>query len=274
MAEHVTTTPTGIWITFEDGEADEHGKRRRREYLVNGTKLPSVTTVLDILDKPGLRFAAEKLGVAGAVQLAAEGVLPQDPAAAMVALKDRDLTHWQIWAQTARRGDVSHADLVALLAGEEPTNLDQVREEERGFLRGVAGFCADRRPGLINHEQMVASVEYGFAGRYDLCCVLDSDVVRLDLKTTEVLPRYKDGQVKPPYDEHVLQLAAYELAARESGFAPSDWQGVLRVDASGAWDLTRSWLATADAFLAVLAAHRALKAAGAERPKWSRLAAA
>ncbi|MGI8873604.1 MAG: hypothetical protein ACR2KP_04625 [Egibacteraceae bacterium] len=274
MAEHVTVTPTGIAIAFEDGEPDEGGTSKRRAYLVNGTKLPSVTTVLGILDKPGLRFAAEKIGVAGAVQLAGEGALPQDPAAAMEALQDRGLTHWQVWAQTARRGDLAHTDLVALLTGQEPADIDQVREEDRGFLRGIAEFCADRRPVVVDSETLVASTEYGFAGRYDLCCALGSDLVRLDLKTTGELPRYKDGQVKPPYDENVLQLAAYELAARESGFASSDWQGVLRVDASGAWDLTRSWLPTADVFLAVLAAHRALKAAAKARPKWRKLVAA
>lgn len=276
MAEHLTTTPSGIEIVFEDGEKDPvTGTGKRRAYFVNGAKLPSVTTVLGILDKPGLRFAAEKLGVAGAIELAKEGKLPQHMPAAMSAMKARGLCHYQVWNDKARRGDLSHEDLVALLAGEEPADIDQVSPEERGFLRGVSAFVADYRPELIDHETMVASVEHGFAGRYDLHCRMAGfpGTVRLDLKTTEDLPRYKDGNVKPPYDEMVLQVAAYELAARESGYGASDLQAVLRVEASGEYNLAASWVDW-EPFLAVLEAHRALKAAGAGKPKWRKKVAA
>lgn len=267
---HETVTPSGIQIIFEDGLPDPTtGKSKRREYLVNGEKLPGVTTVLGILDKKGLRFAAEKLGVAGAIELAREGVLPQNMPAAMSAMKARGLCHWQVWEQQSKRGTLSHEDLVALLAGEEPTDIDAALPEERGFLRGVAAFVSDYRPELIDHETMVASLEHGFAGRYDLHCRLPQHLAgtaRLDLKTTEELPRYKDGTVKPPYDEQVLQVAAYELGARESGYGASDLQAVLRVEASGDYDLTVSWCDW-EPFLAVLGAQRALKGLSANKPK-------
>lgn len=268
MAEHLTTTPSGIEILFEDGEPDENGKRKRRQYLVNGEKLPSVTSVLRILDKPGLRFAAEKLGVEGAIALAREGALPQYMPAAMAAMKARGLCHWQVWEGKSKRGQLSHEDLVALLAGKEPADIDTVLPEERGFLRGVAAFVADYRPELIDHETMVASVEHGFAGRYDVHLRIAQleGTGRVDLKTTEELPRYKDGTVKPPYPENLLQLGAYELGARESGFGVSDWQAVLRVEASGEYDFTVSWCDW-EPFLAVLGAYRALKGLNADKPK-------
>lgn len=263
MALHETITPSGIRITFEDGEPDsETGKSKRRCYLVNGDKLPSVTTILGCLDKPGLTYGAEKVTIAGAIALAREGELPTTVEAALSRMKSRDLRFWQVWRAKADRGTVTHDDLVRLATGQEPTALEDLRPDQRAFAQAIAGWYADERPVFDEQEVMVASAEHGFAGRHDLFGVIPrihpTAKVLLDLKTTEKLPRDKHGNVKPPYPEHLFQLGGYELGRRECGYEPSDYQAVLRVDASGEADLFPT-VVDPTAFVAVLGAYRALK---------------
>lgn len=260
---HEITTPSGIVITFEDGEPDpETGKSKRRTYLCDGEKFDSVTTVLGCLDKPGLKYAAEKLAVAGAIELARNGGLPQNVDGALSRMKSEGLRFWQIWGAKALRGTVSHEDLVALTMGHEIADVDTYPVDQQAFIRGVSGWVADERPEIEEAEVMVASTELRVAGRHDLFGRLprrhSSAKFLLDLKTTESLPRDKAGNVKPPYPEHLLQLGAYERLRRDSGYEPSDYQGVLRVDASGEYDLFIT-VADPDAFVAVLGAYRALK---------------
>lgn len=260
---HETKTPSGLTITFEDGEPDENGKSKRRCYLVDGEKLVSVTTVLGCLEKPGLMYASEKLAIAGAIELAAEGELPTTVDGALSRLKSRDLRFFQQWGRKATRGTVAHEDLVRLAVGEEePRDLSEFTPDQRGFIRGVSAWYADERPQIDETEVMVASPKFGFAGRHDLFGRLPqrhpTAKFLLDLKTVELLPRFKDKTVRPPYPENLLQLAGYELARRESGYEPSDFQGVLRVDSTGAYDFFCT-VVEIDWFLAVLSAYRAVK---------------
>jgi hypothetical protein len=262
MAEHASITPSGISIVFEDGEPDEDGRSKRRSYLVNGEKLPSVTTILGCLDKPGLKYAAEKLAVAAAIELAREGELPITVEGALSRMKARDLRFWQVWDKKADRGTLAHEDLVALATGADLPDLDGLAPEQRGFAQGVAAWYADARPVMAEQEVMVASLAHGFAGRHDLfgqiLALHPTAKFLLDLKTTERLPRYKDGSVKPPYPEMLLQLAGYELARRESGYEASDYQAVLRVEATGSFDLFVT-IVDPSLFVAVSHAYRALK---------------
>lgn len=268
MAEHETITPAGLSIVFEDGLPDpETGKSKRRAYTVNGDKLPSVTTVLGCLDKPGLIYAAEKLTVEAAIELAQQGELPTYVDAALSRMKARERRFFQVWSKKADRGTLAHEDLIQVVAGGEVRELSSYSREEQGFIRGVSAFAADWRPEVEDQELMVASVEHGFAGRLDLRARTHRipGLGLWDLKTTESLPRYKSGDVKPPYPEHLAQLAGYELAARESGYGESDYQAVVRVDASGSYDVTISW-ADQGCFLAFLGAYRALRGL-TSRPK-------
>lgn len=305
MAEHLTVTPNGIGILFEDGEKDpETGKGKKRCYKVaplevaraasdlaeetehwmdqvrlRGEKYPSVTTVLGMLDKPGLIWWSERLGVEGCIELARAGGLPLDPDAALGQLTRHGLRHFQVSEQKAQRGHLSHGDLVKFFRGEPLADMDRVPEDQRGFLRGMAAFLADARPKVHRSEFMVASVEHGFAGRPDSQAEFGAHTLpsgqrlprglgQVDVKTHDRLPRTKPskthplGQLKTPYPEHLLQVALYEVGTRECGFDATDWQGILRIDAEGNYDFTCSWLAPERA-LALLPAYTVFREAGA-----------
>lgn len=290
MAETLTVTPTGVGILYEDGSDG-----RWRSYRIaalpdrlhddedaalefvreHGEKYPSVTTILGVLDKPGLPYAAEKLTVAGCVELAQNGGLPPTAEEALSALNRNELRFRQIWDQKAERGKLSHEDLVHLAQGRSLPGLETYPEDQLAFIRGVASFLADLRPEIVESEVMVASVEYGYAGRFDMVASLGAGKFRdgtetpkgrglIDLKTSEKLPRTKpsnrfpDGQVKTPYPENFLQLGLYEVARRECGYEGTDWQAVVRVDAKGEYDFTCSWLEP-EAALDFIPAHRRFK---------------
>ena len=240
MAVHETVTPSGISITFEDGEKGEDGKGKRRAYWVNGEKHPSITTITGQFEKPGLTWAAEKLTVEGCLNLAADGELPNFTPAALSALKARGLRFDQVWRSKADRGTLSHGDLLAFALGEEPSDLDAALPAERGFLRGVAAFQVDHEPVAVHSEFMVGSPTFGFAGRPDFLGELPKlreGVGLLELKTTEEIPRYASGLAKPPYTEAILQIGGQSKGCVESGYPVPEWAAVLRVEASGEYVL-------------------------------------
>lgn len=289
MAEHLSVTPSGVGILFEDGEKDPVTKKgKKRCYTIarleaepgdvteyvreHGTQLPSVTTILGIIDKPGLQWAAEKLTVKGCVKLAQNGELPQNPEAALGKLWHEGLRFRQVWDSKADRGKLSHEDLVHLAEGRALPALDSYPEDQRKFAQGLASFLADFRPAVLESETMVASLEHGYSGRPDLVATLGITQLPdgsgpaplgrglLDLKTHDKMPRTKAGKVKTPYPENLLQLGLYEIARRESGYERTDWQAVVAVDSEGNYDFTVSWLEP-EAALDFLPAYKTFKLA-------------
>ena len=213
MAEFTTTTPSGIEIVFEDGLPDEDGKRKRRSYTVDGEQLTSVTTVLGVIAKDGLQWAAEKLTVEALVELAGHG-LPIDKLTTeqvLAAAEGENLRFRQVWNDAAELGTAMH---------ELPLETWLPEFE------------------VIQNEVMVASKHHGFAGRFDYFGRYRGATVRLDLKTTTKIERYKrTGLAKAPYKEHIAQLGGYEIAAAECGYPTADLSGVLRVTHDGDVDL-------------------------------------
>lgn len=281
MAEHVETTPSGIQIVFEDGLPDpETGKGKKRTYLcgrppeVEMAKLTSVTTALGVMDKAALKYASEQLTVAGLIDLARRGELPQSVEGALSRMTAQRLRFFQVWDSKAERGNATHDALVKLMAGEAIPADGDFPADQRGFIRGAAAFVADVRPRAIQTEVMVASLEHGFAGRFDFYGHLlnagawgidPDDTCRVDFKTMEAFKTYKDGTRHAPYDENLVQLPAYELAAVESGYPAADHLVVVRIDASGTYDVCRVWIGP-DVFLKCLDLYRERQTIAATKP--------
>lgn len=282
VAEHVDVTPKGIHICFEDGLPDpDTGKGKHRTYTcgkppkVPMAKLTSVTTALGVIDKAALKYAAERQTARALVDLARTGDLPASADAALSRLSKRQMRFFQVWDAKAERGNVTHDAIVKLMAGAPiPADRD-FPLDQRDFVRGAAAFVADVRPKAIDTEKMVASLDYGFAGRFDFYGhltnaqawgILPSDTCRVDFKTLEAFDYYKDGTRKAPYDENLAQLPAYELAAVESGYPAADHLVVVRIDGTGAYDLCPTWIGP-DVFLKALALYRERKTIAELKPE-------
>jgi hypothetical protein len=126
-----------------------------------------------------------------------------------------------------RKADVgtrAHGVLEALAAGEDPSAQD-------GYGQAVINWWRERKPFVLNCEQFVYSATHGYAGRFDLRCSIPqresgSHILTylIDLKTS--------GWIAPSM--HV-QLALYELAAKECGVGETHVQHILQVKDDGTY---------------------------------------
>ena len=206
---------------------------------------PSVTTVLGLLDKPGLSWAAAKETALFAVLHPDEWQhLPEDEAV------DRLRKHHDgLWKGRAAMGTLIHAaneafcagenfdieaGIDALIESERPTiwqrmDRDDIVEQALGYVLGLEKWWLDWQPQVYASESVVR-VPGKYIGQADMgmrAHLLGQDVL-IDVKTTA-----QQSEDKGIYlDSWILQTAAYayadeevfyELAedkSRKSGFRP------------------------------------------------------
>ena len=189
---------------------------------IRGTE-PSVTTILDLLPKPGLSWAAAK-------ETAMFAVLHPDKWRHLPEPEAIDLLrrhHRGIWDGRAANGTLAHAVNEAYCAG-EPVDLEKLvawtiendqkartwadrdvndlLESVLGYVLGLEKWWADFQPESLRSEVVVRWPGL-FIGQTDLRCVIDGDDWLWDLKTTN-----KQDEGSGVYaDSWTLQLALYGL---------------------------------------------------------------
>lgn len=170
-----------------------HG--RGHSYLLDGEKVPGVTTILGAaLPKPALIEWAGKTTAAYAVDRWDElAVLP--PSKRLNELNgarfaDRDAG--------ARRGTEVHRLAEALVAGEEVT----VPDELAGHVASYVAFLDAWEPEPVVVEAVIANRAVGYCGTVDLVADMRGDRWLLDVKTA------RSGI----FGETALQLCAYARA--------------------------------------------------------------
>ena len=244
------TVPAGFVIEYED---------EKHKYRLNGDPVVSVTTALGVLDKSGpLMWWAWKMGIGDAFDWAHKFSKFDDLEAYLKANKlhpnaKRD--------KAADRGVGAHYALEQL-ATTGRFDLSKVEPEDQGYASGVMDWWLGAEPTECVVEQMVGSRKHGFAGRYDLDCVIDGARTLVDLKTSKGI-----------YESHMLQLEMYGIAAAESGYGKFENKLVLRAAPDGTFEEARSY-ATVGQALAVLGAYKAMQQLKKSKPKKSRKAAA
>ncbi len=254
------TTPSGLSIYYQAGP--------KRLYRLNGEEVPSVSQVLDILEKGGLSWWGMKVGIQGVFTLANEHgreILVGDTVEDIVDLfKQHKLTVNDVKGKAADRGTNVHTALETWVSTGVTPDPRFFPQSERGYVQGLVAFINDAHPFARQSELMVASTD-GYAGRFDLFAHLDGEVVTktypkrspiranvsgawlLDLKTS-----------KSVYSSYHLQLAAYDHAMSECGYGEADEMGVVRVTADGRYELVVGKAGYVD-FLHILSAYRVLK---------------
>lgn len=202
-------------------------------------------------------------------------------------LKKRGLTPWSTRDKAAQRGTWVHDVLEALAQnGTVPALTNFESEEVRGHIRSVLKWYIEFRPTFVATEVQVASRKHGFAGRYDIRCLIparkllhlfkghDSDQARrigalcamgahgdalclIDLKTSKgIYPT-----------THFPQLSGYEVASTEMGFPATDCQLVLNSKPDGSPAVLGASWSTGEDFVAFLGALRAVRRIQANDPE-------
>ena len=160
--------------------------------------LPSVTTIIGIVDKSGPLIGwAKRVTAEAAIDNRATleswyEIGGRDGAVSLLtkaATQKRD--------RAADIGTRVHA-LAESVARGQPVELT---EEERPFLAAYQRFLEEWQPRYLAAEEMVVSLSQGYGGTFDAIVEMAGDTWMLDTKTS-----------KGVYPETSLQLAAYTFA--------------------------------------------------------------
>lgn len=271
----VSRTPSGMVI--------EYFLDPKRFYKVNGVEVVSVTQALDVLDKPALPWWGMKVGAAALLALEGRGQIELAEWAKNVGFEvsDKDdivdalisivsankLSTNHVRDRGGERGQSAHDALEAWgVSGVLPEPSDYTFEEE-GYVRGLRNALEALPMEVEAQEVMVGSEAFGYAGRYDLRArVLEDSTV-----VTKVYPKRKPLVTTIPasrilldlktskdiYENHGIQLAAYEHASIEGGYGPTDYRVVLHVGPDGSYQLRRARHTIAE-FAPIVGAYHAV----------------
>lgn len=275
-------TPSGIEVYFQSQPKRLYKIRRYKEkgeYPDDGDwrEVPSVTTVLGVLDKSGpLVWWAQGVGIAGTLELyrrkyitegmfdgkrglgwvGSDGWRPVDASDVVKMLTAQKLTVNHVRDNAGDRGQAVHDALENWARHGHMPDPSIYPEEQEGYVRGLVAFLRDIPSAEpVGAEVLVASSQYGYAGRYDLRVRTNAEheivvrrtatkVRRRTLKPGLLLVDLKTS--KGVYSSHARQLEAYEQASLESGYEPTDGRGILLVSADGGYEFVRSWATFAD----------------------------
>lgn len=185
----------------------------------NGEPLPSVTTVLGVLGKPGLIKWANNLGLKG-----------------IDSTKFRD--------ESAEVGTLAHEMIMCYFSGKECDTKDntanQIAKAEQSLVlfHKWAGVY-NPRPLLV--EQHLVSNRYGYGGTIDLYATLS-----VRGQEFNELCDFKTGS--GPWPEHFAQVAAYRQLLIENCYIP-DGVRLVKVPANPSIDhFSESQLLTLDKY--------------------------
>lgn len=162
--------------------------------------LPSVTTIIGILDKPQL--TKWKMREAAKAAIAIPGPQGEEP---LDRFADRAIEHAMSQVgEAADLGTKIHNAIENLMRGsaEEPS------EELRPYVKPVLDWMRQVGVKVTHSEIVLVNAVHGFAGRVDALFTWGDGFGKLgilDFKTKKT----KEGEKVEAYDEHLLQLAAY-----------------------------------------------------------------
>ena len=255
----VHTLPSGETLVYRDRD---HSYWRELVEKPNGEqagkgRLTGVSTVVGPMDwqSDNLMGWAARLDREGVAALAADSFSSSDALASLGwlasgesignALDGAKLSWRQSRDKAATRGTAVHTHaLNALASGEPVPAFEQMTGEERGYAEGVTAFWLDHNPKVIAAEAVVADLELGVAGRFDLLAEIDGRVVVLDAKTSKYLSA-----------KFVAQIAGYALLLERSGYQKPEAGAVLQVREDGSYSLIEMEIVEDD-FTMALAVYR------------------
>ncbi len=168
-------------------------------YWFNGEgPLPSVTTILRVLDKPALGYYFKRKVAEAAVNRQEWKLLPTEDAVRWLikqADTDRDTA--------ASLGTALHGMVDAAGRSQDGLGAFAVSTEYQkahdAFIAFV-GVCGGSQ-SIVSSEKAILNLSEGYAGTFDLLMVIKDELWLLDVKTG-----------KGVYPDYALQLAAYGMA--------------------------------------------------------------
>lgn len=152
-------------------------EQARGKYVIDGKNYVRVTSILKMIDKPGLFTWGATIGLAEANR---------------------------IMETRAEFGTSVHGHVAGILRG-DPIEVDGISDYEmRGCVKAFLRWKEKRKFGAYQTEAVIYSRQYGYAGTTDFFGYLDGIPTIVDWKTS-----------KDVYAESFLQVAAYAQGVLE-----------------------------------------------------------
>lgn len=199
-----TNSQASHWYTtdgkpfYEVPYADPKKPGTRKATIADARKvgaIPSVTTVLKILDKPGLNnWRIEQAVLAVLTSPKKDGESEDDFVKRILHTEEQQEQE----GQKARDIGVEIHDAIEAALNNQPVPANVTR-----FVDPVLDLLNKEIPGRLFEWTEVILVGKGYAGRADLVTDTKDSLWIVDFKTTKKLP------TKEPWQEHKLQLSAY-----------------------------------------------------------------
>ncbi len=160
-----------------------------------GKRLPGVTTIIGVMNKPALIKWANNLGLKG-------------------------IDSYKYVDTLADIGILGHAMIHHELGGEVPDtksySQDQIKLAENVFLKFLE-WEKNINFEIIGSEMQIISEKYQFGGTADLIIKINDILTLLDIKTSKAV-----------YKDQFTQVAGYGIALKENGYNIRDYR-ILRI---------------------------------------------
>jgi len=223
------------------GEVELLFNEGKHAYYVDSQKIPSVTTILSVLNKPALIGWAANQATDFLMEEIKAGVAYDE-----VQLKTAfDMARKAHARKRDKAGDIGtfvHQWINEYITGKEPAT--PINEEIKKAIEQFLKWEKEHDVKFLLSEEAIFSKDHQFAGTLDFIAKIDGKLVLGDVKTSAAI-----------WDEYWFQTAAYQLA-REEEYPNEkyDYRGIIRIGKEGGFEWKTSQEGTferdRDAFLA------------------------
>lgn len=206
-----------IQNTLYDGEVKLTFESFRHQYKHNDTVIPSVTTILSIMNKPALVSWAANT----AINAVKEQILPgvaYDELQLQNIFESSRIAHAKRKTDAGNYGTFVHDWIQAYIEGKNP-ELPVNKLLENSVINFLA-WVEQNKVKFIVSEQIIFSRKYEYAGKLDTICTINGELYLMDWKTSNRIYPLEMG----------AQLAAYKMAREEEFGEKYKGVGIVRID--------------------------------------------
>ena len=195
----------------------------KHTYTVKGEKIPSVTTVLGVINKPALVAWAARMATDHVIECIDPGV-SYDELQLNAIFEGAKKAHWQKKTDAGNIGTLVHEWVEDYINDKNPKM--PVNEQLNDAVSNFMDWVHEHDVKFLKAEEPAFSKKYKYAGIIDFICTIDGKLYIGDLKTSKGI-----------YPEYLLQTSAYRYARAEE-YPDEDYKGtvIVRVGKDGSFE--------------------------------------
>lgn len=187
-------------------------------YVIDGASYPSVTTILNVLDKPALKFWAANCAVDYINENLEEFMSAKAPHTITNILTDARTAFKTASKEACDIGTQVHKAIENYIKHGKDLSGDLPEQVQHGFLAFLEWEEKNKAEWLDSELELFDS-ENGYAGTCDVILKMNGNVYLVDFKTSKAV-----------YDEYKTQIAAYLQAYNSKAENKIQYTGILRLD--------------------------------------------